>query len=77
MKLLGTLGEACRKTEWQAHAYCLMSNHFHLISATGRQEFAGRVEARRRGEGVGEYEPNGWCLGSEEFREELLAQPAR
>jgi REP-associated tyrosine transposase len=27
-KLLGTLGEACLKTEWQVHAYCLMSNPF-------------------------------------------------
>ena len=25
-KLLGTLGEACLKTEWQVHAYCLMSS---------------------------------------------------
>ena len=26
---LKTLAEACRKTGWQVHAYCLMSNHFH------------------------------------------------
>ena len=32
------------------------------------------MEARRRAEGTGEYEPRGWCLGSEEFRQELLAQ---
>jgi hypothetical protein len=32
------------------------------------------MEARRQGEGSGEYEPHGWCLGSEEFRQELLAQ---
>ena len=29
-KLPGTLGEACLKTEWQVHAYCLMSNHLHF-----------------------------------------------
>ena len=29
-KFLGTLGEACLKTEWQVHACCLMSNHFRL-----------------------------------------------
>lgn len=29
-----TLGEACQKTEWQVHAYCLMSNHFHLVIET-------------------------------------------
>ena len=33
-KFLGTLGEACQKTEWQVHAYCLMSNHFHLVVET-------------------------------------------
>ncbi len=27
-KFLSTLGEACAKTEWQVHAFCLMSNHF-------------------------------------------------
>lgn len=29
-----TLGETCRKTGWQVHAYCLMSNHFHLVIET-------------------------------------------
>jgi putative transposase len=181
---LETLGEACEKTDWQVHAWCLMSNHFHLVSETprgnlvpgmqwllgvytnrfnhrhkefghlfsgrykalhvdgsgsgylkavcdyvhlnpvragllapeqplqsypwssyplyleepakrpawlrvdrllgewgipkdsaaGREQFAGLVEARRRAEGAGEYVPRGWCLGSEEFRQELLAQ---
>jgi hypothetical protein len=27
-RFLSTLGEACGKTEWQVHAYCLMRNHF-------------------------------------------------
>ncbi len=31
---LSTLSEACRKTEWQVHAYCLMGNHFHLVIET-------------------------------------------
>jgi putative transposase len=31
---LSTLGEACQKTRWQVHAYCLMSNHFHLVMET-------------------------------------------
>ena len=26
-----TLGEACEKTGWQVHAYCLMFDHFHLV----------------------------------------------
>ena len=31
---LSTLGEACQKTRWQVQAYCLMSNHFHLVVET-------------------------------------------
>jgi len=181
---LETLAEACDKTDWQIHAWCLMKNHFHLVvetprgnlvegmqwllgvytnrfnhrqkefghlfngrykalhvdgsgngylksvcdyvhlnpvraglilgeqplesypwssyrlylqeralrptwlrvdrllgewgiptdSAAGREQFAGHMEVRRRAEGAGEYEPQAWCLGSDEFREELLAQ---
>jgi putative transposase len=33
---LETLGEACQKTDWQVHAWCLMSNHFHLVIETPR-----------------------------------------
>ncbi len=33
---LRTLGEACARTGWQIHAYCLMRNHFHLIIETPR-----------------------------------------
>ena len=33
---LDTLAEACEKTDWQVHAWCLMSNHFHLVSETPR-----------------------------------------
>ena len=31
-----TLAEACRKTDWQIHAWCLMTNHFHLVVETPR-----------------------------------------
>ena len=31
---LETLGQACAKTGWEVHAYCLMSNHFHLVVET-------------------------------------------
>jgi REP element-mobilizing transposase RayT len=31
---LKTLAEACQKTGWQVHAYCLMKNHFHLVMET-------------------------------------------
>ncbi|MCX6924730.1 MAG: transposase [Verrucomicrobia bacterium] len=37
-KFLTTLGEACGKTEWQVHAYCLMRNHFHLVLETPQPE---------------------------------------
>ncbi len=33
-RFLSTLGEACQKTRWQVHAYCLMHNHFHLVVET-------------------------------------------
>ncbi len=33
-RLLETLAEACQKTQWQVHAYCLMSNHLHLVVET-------------------------------------------
>ena len=33
-RFLETLGEACLKTGWQVHAYCLMPNHFHLVVET-------------------------------------------
>ena len=31
---LKTLAEACQKTGWQVHAWCLMRNHFHLVVET-------------------------------------------
>jgi REP element-mobilizing transposase RayT len=33
-RFLRTLGEACQRTRWQVHAYCLMRNHFHLVVET-------------------------------------------
>ncbi len=34
VRLLETLGEACGKTDWQVHAYCLMRNHYHVVLET-------------------------------------------
>lgn len=31
---MATLAEACGKTGWQVHAWCLMNNHFHLVIET-------------------------------------------
>ena len=28
------LGEVCKRTDWEVHAYCLMTNHFHLVVET-------------------------------------------
>jgi len=33
-RFVKTLAESCEKTGWQVHAYCLMSNHFHLVVET-------------------------------------------
>jgi hypothetical protein len=47
-------------------------------SVAGRREFARLTEQRRRGDLAQEFKPveRGWCLGGEEFREELLAAAA-
>lgn len=34
MGYIKTLAEACQKTNWQVHAYCLMPNHYHLVLET-------------------------------------------
>ena len=36
LRFLETLGQTCRKTDWQVHAWCLMGNHFHLVVETPR-----------------------------------------
>jgi REP element-mobilizing transposase RayT len=33
-RFLETLAEACLKTGWLVHAYCLLGNHFHLVVET-------------------------------------------
>src|SRR5688572_11197437 len=37
---LETLGQACGRGGWQVHAWCLMSNHFHLVVETPRANLA-------------------------------------
>ena len=39
-EFLRTLGDACQKTGWQVHAYCLMNNHFHLVVETPQPNLA-------------------------------------
>jgi REP element-mobilizing transposase RayT len=50
---LQTLADACAKTGWQVHAFCLMRNHFHLVVETpeanlvaGMKWFLGTYTAR-------------------------------
>jgi REP element-mobilizing transposase RayT len=87
---LATMAEACGKTDWQVHAFCLMSNHFHLVLETPRGNLVegmkwllgtytsrfNQMEARRAAEQRANSAclPRGWCRGSEEFRQELLLQ---
>jgi len=33
-RFVETLAEACGRSGWQVHAYCLMPNHFHLVVET-------------------------------------------
>jgi REP element-mobilizing transposase RayT len=39
-EFLRALGEACQKTGWQVHAYCLMTNHFHFVIETPQPNLA-------------------------------------
>ncbi len=47
-----------------------------MDTPAGREQFALHMEARRKAEATGDLSemPRGWCLGSEEFRQELLLQ---
>ena len=40
VEFLCTFGQACSKTGWQTHAYCLMTNHFHLVLETPQANLA-------------------------------------
>ena len=39
-EFLRALSQTCGKTGWQVHAYCLMSNHFHLVVETPQPNLA-------------------------------------
>jgi putative transposase len=43
------LGEACTRTGWEVHAWCVMSNPYHLAVSTPR---ANLVEGMRWWQGV-------------------------
>ena len=31
---LSLLGEVCQRMQWRCYAYCLMTNHYHLVIET-------------------------------------------
>ncbi len=39
-EFLHALEQVCGKTGWQVHAYCLMTNHFHLVVETPQANLA-------------------------------------
>lgn len=39
-RFLRTLGDAAREDDWRVHAYCLMSNHVHLVVQAGVEPIA-------------------------------------
>jgi len=47
---LKTLAEACQKTGFQVHAYCLMHNHFHLVVETPNANLVAGMAWLRSGE---------------------------
>ena len=83
-EFLRALGEACQKTGWEVHAYCLLSNHFHLVVETpqpnlvdGMKWFHPKEQRRRLDDREAlESVRRGWWLGSKEFRQELLGEDA-
>jgi putative transposase len=44
VEFLRTLGQACQKTGWQVHAYCLMNNHFSSCFGDATVESGSRNE---------------------------------
>src|SRR5437763_218934 len=40
VQFLRTFEQACLKAGWQVHAYCLMTNHFHLVLETPQPNLA-------------------------------------
>lgn len=51
---LETLDEACQKTDWQVHAWCLMSNHLYLGSEEFRKELLAQVSEQAGSKHAGE-----------------------
>lgn len=72
-----TLAEACGRPAWLRTERLLGEWGIPMDTPAGREQFARALEARRQSEqaeNVTELPPSDWCVGSEEFRQELLQQ---
>ena len=79
---LRTLQEACEKTHWQIHAWCLMAQQHGIQedSAEGRIEFQRRMEQRRSEGEAPEMVAalrRGWRLGAADFLQRLTEKLGR
>jgi len=63
---LACLGEACLKTGWVVHAWCVMANHYHLCLETPEPNL---VQGMRWLQATFS---KGWMVGSPAFKKELL-----
>ena len=65
-----------RRVSWLRVDRLLGEMRIPKDSPAGRREFASQMEQRRRSEAAKEWKSlrRGWCLGDEQFRNELLAQ---
>ena len=45
---LNVLGDVVSRFQWRCHAYCLMGNHYQLMSETPGEQFYQRDETTRR-----------------------------
>ena len=71
------LKEPVRRPPWLRTDRLLGEWGIPMDSPAGREQFAAAVEARRKSEEaqtVEDLPPLSWCVGSEQFRQELLQQ---
>src|SRR5262249_55527261 len=68
------LSEPAKRPSWLRVDRLLGGWGIPFDSPAGRGEFALRMEARRKAETLEDYDGKGWFSGSEEFRNESLAQ---
>ena len=70
------VGETAARPEWLRVERLFGESGIGRDDRAGRAEYARRLEARRATESNEDYRAvrSGWCLGNEEFRQELLAK---